>query len=407
MPQNSQLIRRDNTVRESEIPSYIGKLREFFGHNALTKAQADLDKDLKHHGSCYQQWAQRLRPWLFALRLYDQITKNGIHRPVAWPAAIREMIGDAVMVSTLQQYMPDDVRAKYRQDLLSRQHNDFLVEVHTAWHYYLEGFDIQWYPLGHEKCPEFRVFGGGFDFDVECRRFSWDVSNYVKTAAVADVCDAIHKVLQSYKLWGEVKVEFSQEFSFTPAHMRKWAQTVAQALDAGQSNVLLNDGIALTLKLMPSPSPKFTQTDLMELVRKERSEVSFLVSGRTGDLGVNPVTFQCYSPRKTRDELRDYIYKTLKDKVTTQLSADRAGIVVVKFSGVKDPTVFDESEGMQDVCAKLFNQKHLAAMVLRCEDVAQSDGGSILHSTPAIVFRNPETRFPGMASVKHLSSSRS
>lgn len=401
--QDHPLIRRSNTIKGTEIPKYIGKLKGFFGHEALVRAQANLDKDIMHHGRCYQQWAQQRRPWLFALRLYDHITNKGIHMPSVWPMTIRAMAGDAMMISSLHHCMPDEVKAKYRQDLLAEQHNDFLVEIQTAWHYHLEGFDIQWYSLGHEKCPEFRVRGGGLDFDIECRRFNWDVRNHVKTSAMADACDTIYEVLQAHNLWGEVKVEFSEEFRFTPGLTRQWSKTVVQALDARQTTVQLDGGVVLTLELKPSPSHKFTRTELAELVW-EQPEVSFLVSQREGESGLDPVIFRCRSPRKTLDELRNYVYKTLKNKVATQLSLDRAGVAVVKFSGVRDPNVFSETDGMQGVCAKLFSHKHLAAIVLRCEDIAKTDGGSVLHSTPSIVFRNPSTTFPRVAAVKHQSS---
>ncbi|MBM4125242.1 MAG: hypothetical protein FJ246_09885 [Nitrospira sp.] len=402
--QDRALIRRSNAIKDSEIPKYIEKLKRFLCHEALAKAQANLDKDLMHHGRCYRYWAHQRRPWLFALRLYDRITNKGVHMPTEWPVPIREMAGDAMMISSLHHCMPDEVKAKYRQDLLTEQHNDFLVEICTAWHYYLEGFDIQWYSLRHEKCPEFRVRGGGLDFDVECRRFSWDVSNHVKAAAMADVCDTIYKVLLARNLWGEVKVEFSEEFRFDPDRMSQWRKTLTDALDASQTTVQLDGGVILTLGLKPSPSHKLTSAGLTELAREQQHpEVSFLVSKSDGKSGFDPVAFRCRSPRKTPDELRDYVYKTLKDKVATQLSPDRAGVAVVKFSAVRDPNVFAESEGMKHVITKLFSQRHLAAIVLRCEDIAKTDMGSILHSTPAIVFRNPETTFPCVAAVKHLS----
>lgn len=75
-----------------------------------------------------------------------------------------------------------------------------MVEIFSAWHYYLEGYDVQWYQLGHTKYPEFRVQGGGLDFDVECRRFGLDVSENVKTPVIADVCDTIYKELLPHNL---------------------------------------------------------------------------------------------------------------------------------------------------------------------------------------------------------------
>ncbi|MDH5739089.1 MAG: hypothetical protein OEY77_02050 [Nitrospira sp.] len=248
-PQNWPLHPRSNSIKDSEIPKYTEKLRGFLGYEALAKAQADLDKELSHHGSCYRIWAQHLKPWLFAFRTYNLITNNGIHIPCTWPTEIRKMVGDACMITSLHHCMPAEVRAKYRADLLLSQHNDFMVEIFSAWHYYLEGYDVRWYQLGHTKCPEFRVQGGGLDFDVECRRFALDMSEDVKTPAVADVCDTIYKWLLPHNLWGEVKVLFADNFVFDPGCTSQWSQALAQALRANHTTIQLDPCVCLTLDL--------------------------------------------------------------------------------------------------------------------------------------------------------------
>ena len=82
--QNRPLVKRSNTIRDSEVPKYVGKLKRFLGHGALSQAQLDLDRELSHHGRVYRYWAQELRPWLFALRNYDQITSNGMWIACRW-----------------------------------------------------------------------------------------------------------------------------------------------------------------------------------------------------------------------------------------------------------------------------------------------------------------------------------
>lgn len=402
-PQDRPLSRRNNEIKYSEVPKYMGKLKGFLGHEALAKAQADLNKDLSHHGGCYRKWVQGLKPWLFAFRLYDEVTENGIHLPNTWPREIREMVGDALMIASMYRHMPEEVREKYRKDLLLAQHNDFMVEIHAAWHYHLEGYDVQWYPLGHTKCPEFRVQGAGLDFDIECRRFGLDLTEHVKTPAIADTCDTIYDVLVAHGLWGEVRVELSDNFRFDPGHTRQWVETLTQALVGTPTTIQLDSGVLLKLNLKPSPSRKYTPEELVDLARdQQHPESSFLRSKREGEAGLDPVVFRCRGPRKTPKELRDYIYKTLKEKVSTQLSADRAGVAVIRFSGVRDPNVFSDSEGMKDVLRKLFERRHLAAIVLKCDDLTEAGAADILHSTRAIVFENTETDYPQVTAAQHL-----
>lgn len=402
--QNRPIYPRSNIITDSEIPKYIGKLRRFLGHEAIAKSQADLAKDLSHHGGCYRIWAQHLKPWLFAFRTYDQITNNGTHIPLAWPTDIRKLAGDALMIASLHHSMPEEVREKYRKDLLLSQHNDFIFEIFSAWHYYLEGYDVQWYQLGHTKCPEFRVQGGGLDFDVECRRFGLDMIEGVKTPAIADVCDTIYKGLLPYNLWGEVKVFFTDNVAFDPSYASQWSQALARALSTSHNTIQLNPYVRLILELKPSPSRTYTPEELMDIARdKHPSERSYLRSKQNGELGFDPIVFRCCGPRKTPTELRDYIYKTLKEKVTTQLAPDRAGVIILRFTGLRDPRVFDKSIGIHEALDKLFQQPHLAAVILQCEEVAEADGESMLYSTPSAVFKNPRTAFPKVAAAKHLS----
>jgi hypothetical protein len=282
------------------------------GWDALAKAQADLDKELAHHGCLYQYWVEQHRPWLFAFRQYDKITASGIHTPPQWPVTIQKLAGDGLMIASLHRGMSDDVRVKYRKDLLTRQHGDFMFEISTAWHYYLKGFDIQWYPLGHSKCPEFRVRGGGLDFDVECRRFSLDVSEKIKTSTMADVCDGLHKVLADNGVWGEVDVELSDDFRFDPNHIRLWAQALASALKEARTTVQLDSSVILKLELKSSPSRGHGLHELLALTQpRQHPEVTFLLSKREDESGFDPVVFRCHGPRKTPKELRDYIYSTL------------------------------------------------------------------------------------------------
>lgn len=89
--------------------------------------------------------------------------------------------------------------------------------------------------------------------------------------------------------------------------------------------------------------------------------------------------------------------------MTTQLAPDRAGVIIVRFTGLRDPHVFNKSEGMQEALEKLFKQTHLAAVILQCEEIAEADGESMLYSTPSAVFKNPMTAFPSVSAATHLS----
>lgn len=402
--QDRPLCRRSNVINPSDIPKYVEELTKFLGHDALSAAQSELDKDLLHHGRCYRRWAQEMKPWLFAFREYEQTASKCFQNPSAWPDEIRELAGAGHMISALQCGMPDGVKAKYRTDLVSIQHNDFMVEMDAAWHYHLEGYDVKWYPLGQEKCPEFRVRGGGHDFDVECRRFDWDISEYVKTPAIADACDTIYDLIQAQGRWGEVQIRLPKNFRYAPEHKKKWSQRLRAGLTPTQTTIQIDDGIELTLELRPSPSRSYAEQELADLAGDRRRGERVCVRARVdGASFIDPLVMRCCGPRRTPQELRNFVYETLKKKVSRQLSPKRAGVAVVRFNGISDPTVFRESGGIKGIVGKLFAQPHLAAIVLKCDGLAELCGVVLRHSTPAVLFRNPQTKFLPVALAQHLS----
>ena len=201
-----------------------------------------------------------------------------------------------------------------------------------------------------------------------------------------------------------MRVEFITDFRSDPGRIHQWSEILARALDVSQTTIELDPSVRLTLELKAAPSRTYELEELDALARDQQHPArSFLLCRQEGKLNFDPVVFRCYGPRKTSKQLRDYIYKTLKGKVNTQLSPDRAGVIVVRFNGIRDPHVFNESKGINAALSKLFERQHLAAVVMQCEVIAESGMGSILYSTPSVVFRNPVTAFPNVAVAKHLS----
>ena len=146
--------------------------------------------------------------------------------------------------------------------------------------------------------------GGVLDFNVECRRFTWDLSEHVKTPALADACDMIYEVLRSHNLWGEVRVEFITDFRFDPGRIHQWSEILAWALDASQTTIELDPSVRLTLDLKAAPSRTYELEELDALVRNQQHPArSFLLCRQEGKLSFDPVVFRCYGPRKTSREV--------------------------------------------------------------------------------------------------------
>lgn len=390
---------RSNDVLSSEVHKHVQEFIEFFGVDAISKALHGLNKDLLHHGRCYQMWMQQIQPWLFALRLYGQIGGGNVR---SWPDQIQQFAGDSFMIVSLAKKMPEPVKEKYRKDLLTIQHSDYIFEINTAWHYHLQGYDVEWYPLSYDKSTEFRVRGGGLDFDIECRRFTLDVGHRVKMKTMTYICDMMDSVLQKCEKWGEVTVVFSDTIQFEPSQVSLWKKAFQRAVTSGQRQLQLSDGPLLTLNLESSPSARYAKEELSRFVTD--SETTWIVSKNDGSSCFDPMVFRCQGVRKNPVILRDAIYKTLREKIDTQLSASRAGVIYVRFTGIKNPNSLKKSGGLHEILDRLFSRDHLAAIVFLCDEDSHQDNGAVVHSFPSILFRNPSTSHRDVAGANHVGA---
>ncbi|UXI66124.1 hypothetical protein [Tahibacter amnicola] len=395
---------RNNAVYPADVPRYVRLLKGFLGHQALANSQRRLDDELSHHGLCYRHLAMERRPWLFAVREYDAATLGGLRTLRQYPIDFQLLAGDGLLLSSLHGLMSPAVRAKYARDLLLDTHLDYMHELRTAWQYYLRGFHLIWPEPGQIRGPEFRVSGGGQDFDVECRHFGTDFSQVAKSPAVTSLCDVVYEVLAAQNRWGEVNLEIRDGYVFDSSQVKGWRRTLREAIEAGTADFELGPTVGVRWQIQPSPSPELTAKDVAALRRgTEPGQFTCVCTKQRNGSGVEAVAMRCSTPRRTGFDLRDHLYSTLKAKVKLQLGSDRAGVLVVKFSGISDRTVFEESEGMRSVLGRLFQQPQLSTVIFRCADVIESSDHLTVSSGPAVVYHNPHASYPAVQQFRHLS----
>lgn len=399
MPDQS-LSPRDAAVYLQTVPRYIRLLKGFFGYERLARAQRLLDQELAHHGLCYRYIAMERRPWLFALRDYDALTLGGTRTLATYPLNVQLLAGAGLMLSHLYSCMSQAVREKYAADLLLDTFGDFSHELDMAWQYYRLGFFLAWYEPGQKRNPEFRVFGGGFDVDVECRRIATDFSERVKSSQVADTCDVVYRALAEENRWGDVDLEIRSGFRFDASLRKPWRRQLKDALRGGATQIELGPNLSLRWALKTDPSPEFTAAELEVMGRnKAADQFTCLCSKRRENVGFEPVLLRCRGPRRTAEELRDDLYAIFKDKVKLQLREDRPGLLAIKADGVIDPIVFNDSEGIQAILARLFKHRQLVAVIFRCDAVVEESVFTTVSNDSAVIFYNQNTAFPAMRTM--------
>ena len=393
MVTDTLLRRRSHTVHLDTVPIQVRHLKRFLGASELLSAHERLIAELRHHGPLYRYWASEQRPWLFALRNYDAIVQSGITSK--WPPDVVLLAGDGFMLHSLRAAMGDAMRHKYAIDLLSPQHLDSAHEIRTAWNYHVLGYDINWYEPKQAVIPEFRARGGGFDFDVECRRFSTDTTEFVKSPDVADTCDMICRVVRKAGLWGSIEVEVARGYKYDASQKKRWKNLILEGIAKQTGEIELSDRVVMRPKLHAMPGPVKGERAYQSLLETEGPPgVLALACGDRNGQPSDPILLRCHGPRRTHRDLRDHIYETLNTKVASQLSTERAGVLVVKFDGVDDPSVFNESDGMRSIVSKIFyKHDHLAAICFRCQDTIGVQSSNTSSSGQVILFRNQNCKF--------------
>ncbi|MDR3388221.1 MAG: hypothetical protein P4L92_14315 [Rudaea sp.] len=392
-------IPRNSAITELRAPHYIRRLQRFFGREELARVQQKFDRDLLHHGRMYRSWRNDRQPWLFSFRRAEQWRRDNYNSPC--PLAIQKLVGDAQKIVELKSSMTESVQQKYKKDLFLENHLDCMLEIETAWHYYVQGFNIAWYEPGQKTIPEFRVQGGGPDFDVECRRFKGDIADDIKFPLFGEICDVLFEAIAESRKWGYVNVEVSAEFVFSPAEVTIWKCVFGAAVLQEKRSVNLANGLTASMDFESAASPIYSAEQLPDLATKLGDATGYFIFRRQGEKFVEPIGFRCLGPRKTPEELTKRIYNELKRKVDRQLSPERAGVLVARFEGVYDPNVFN-SEGMKDVVRSLFKRTHLAACVLQATDSIQDDEISMLHTIPSVLYINSDSPFGDVGNAAHL-----
>jgi len=171
----------DIDIYTDEVAYHINWLYTFLGPNNVDRALKRYLRTLNLSGQVVSEYSLRHRhPWWSAFLRYFELKRSAKAIKRNLTAELKILAGDAKRIATLRKYMPLSVQEKYKRDLVdANRSRDYLFEIHIAWHFHLQGNDLQWYDDNGQKHPEFLVQTPKFDFNVECKRISVDISRHI------------------------------------------------------------------------------------------------------------------------------------------------------------------------------------------------------------------------------------
>ncbi|OJY93389.1 MAG: hypothetical protein BGP25_02920 [Lysobacterales bacterium 63-13] len=115
---------------------------------------------------------------------------------------------------------------------------------------------------------------------------------------------------------------------------------------------------------------------------------------------VDPITILMTGPRRSGGQLLNHLWERKFKKAAEQCTGTRGAAIVIEWEGFDDATAFVESEGIQALLARTFDEhRHIAAIVLRCDTSPMRLGRMLNYATPAYIARSGVTEYPAVAQL--------
>jgi len=183
-------------------------------------------------------------------------------------------------------------------------------------------------------------------------------------------------------------------------------ERLLQSIDGpGTGEIEITEGLRLRYDLILEDGRSLPAASwyLEMFARKPQDSRLFAEATASHGMAANPIELQMVGPRRTGSELLEYLWERKFRKAAEQCSGTRGGVLVLGWEGVTDPSVFQESDGMQALLARTFDEyRHIAAIVMRCDSEPNQIGGALDYETKAYLARSGCTNFPEVASLMKL-----
>ncbi len=351
-------------IHDYEASRLINKLYCFLG-------PVNVDRSLKKHkrtldlsGPIVSEYTiKHKHPWWNAFTAFFELKKEGKSVKRNLTPEIKMLAADAKRIITLQKFMPISVQNKYRRDLLDPERAfDYLFEIHIAWHFYLQGNELQWYEDDGKKHPEFLVETPNFNFNVECKKISVDISRKVKREDSHRFAQKILPEIDKQGYGGSVDVILNGRLD--GGHINTLVSEVMELIKSGNTRgeFVISLG-QVSLNLNERSGKIVNVMEQIESLSTEGLHVAFLSSHKIGDNFVDPIEISLKSEKP--DKVLEGIYEKVREAAKNQLNKSMPGIIVCFLEGVYDLRDLSSNSGLQLITCKLLNKEkfsHIAGI---------------------------------------------
>ncbi|MBI4775136.1 MAG: hypothetical protein HY788_13345 [Deltaproteobacteria bacterium] len=402
-------MKTNNIVEDKRGPTHVRRLEKYLGHNNIKKALERYDKAKKSSKPLYRDYYLRLRhPWWEGFMQFYKLEASGKAIYKNLTPEIMELAGDSLKVCELTNSMPDDLKNRYRQNLLDEENaNNYLFEILIAWGYKIRNYNISWNNDDSVAGPEYSIVIGNYELEVECKKLSVDTFRKIKRPDFYHFVDDLVPKISDAGLKGNIEIEFHDKL---PSNMQTQEEIITEILDEVDGKPINRHvhlscaDVDLSLKEKSNDLVDIKQMYKQLLVRKPVNAhcVIYLPPGSSSE--INPIEIVCKSQR---DEdiiggMRGIISKASK----RQLSKKNPGIVACFIPEIESFEGLQNEGALANMSYGLFDESraHVAA-ILYCSDsrlLPEFYGYRSYH--PALVFKNPYCRYEEVRDFKFLST---
>jgi len=388
---------------ESDIYDYqasylINKLYNFLGPANVNEALKKYQRSLHLSGPVVSEYSLRYRhPWWDTFIKFFEIKKSGKSVKRHLTPEIKMLAADAKRIITLQKFMPESVQKKYKRDLIDQDRAfDYLFEIQIAWHFYLQGNKLQWYENDGEKHPEFVVRTSDFEFNVECKRISVDISRRIKREDFYRFAQKLLPEIEKRGYNGSLDIVLNEKLHSNQVETLTLA--VLGLINSGKINGEFDMPIGKTsLSLSKKNEVNIKIPELYERIVMKCSNwghATFFSLQKKGDCCVDPIEMSLKS--KEPDEVLNEIYNKIYDAAKEQLPASMPGIIVCFLEEVYDLQELKSNSGLQLMSSKLLSKNSLSHIVgiSYCSEIQiHRFSNSEIYDNQNLFFRNPNCKF--------------
>lgn len=386
----------ESDINDNEASRLINKLYYFLGPTNVDDAIKKYRRRLDFSGPIVSEYTiKHKHPWWGAFITFFELKNKAKSIKRNFTPEIRMLAADAKMVTILQKFMPVSVQNKYKRDLIDfNRAFDYLFEIRIAWHFYSRGNKLQWYEDDGKKHPEFFVKTPDFDFNVECKRISVDISRKVKREDFNRVAQGILPEVNKQGYSGNIDIILNGRLDSN--HISSLCSDVIKLIKLknikGKFAIPLGN---ITINLSEKSGKIFNATEQSESILIDGLHVAFLCSGKDGNNLIDPVRISIKS--KKPDRVLGGIYDKVNEAAKNQLIDSMPGIIVCFLEDVYDLRELSSDSGLQLITCKLLNKKELShiARIEYCSEKQFHRIGKNAESynNQRLIFSNPNCKF--------------